>query len=107
MPPLARTLPRPARDAPFDPQETEIPRRHEVFFYPDDASFLESFRGFIKAALESGNAVVVVATASHLVSLRQTLQAQGIHLAAAVQQGVYIALDVEEVLLDIHGRRFA
>lgn len=85
-------------DAPFDSQETEITRRHEVFFYPDDASFLESFSGFIKAALECGNAVVVVATESHLVSLRQTLQAQGVGLAAAVQQGVYIALDVEEVL---------
>ena len=34
-------------------------------FIPDDAPFLESFSGFIKAALESGNAVVVVAT-SHL-----------------------------------------
>lgn len=37
------------------------------------ASFRESFSRFIKAALESGNAVA----ASHLVSLRQTLQAQG------------------------------
>jgi CheY-like chemotaxis protein len=85
-------------DAPSDSQETEIARRHEVFFYPDDASFLESFSGFIKAALESGNAVVVVATAPHLVSLQQTLQAQGVGLAAAVQRGVYVALDVEEVL---------
>ena len=84
--------------APFDSQETEIIRRHEVFFYLDDASFLASFSAFVKAALESGNAVVVVATESHLVSLRRTLQAQGVDVAAVVEQGVYIALDVEEVL---------
>jgi DNA-binding NarL/FixJ family response regulator len=85
-------------DAPFDPQETEITRRHEVFFYPDDASFLGSFSGFIKAALESGSAVVVVATESHLVSLRQTLQAQGVDVATVVDEGRYIPLSVAETL---------
>jgi DNA-binding NarL/FixJ family response regulator len=84
--------------APFDSQETEIARRHEVFFYPDDASFLKSFSGFIKAALESGNAVVVVATELHLVSLRQTLQAQGVDVATVVDEGRYIPLSIAETL---------
>jgi DNA-binding NarL/FixJ family response regulator len=85
-------------DGPFDSQETEITRHHEVVFYHDDASFVKSFSGFIKAALESGNAVVVVATESHLVNLRRTLQAQGVDVPAAVEQEVYIALNVGEVL---------
>jgi DNA-binding NarL/FixJ family response regulator len=84
--------------APFDSQETEIIRRHEVFFYLDDASFLARFSGFIKAALESENAVVVVATESHLVSLRQALQAQGVDVAAVVNEGRYIPLNVVETL---------
>jgi hypothetical protein len=85
-------------DAPLDSQETEITRRHEVFFYPDDSSFLESFSGFIRAALESGNAVVVVAIESHLVSLRQTLQARGADVATVVDEGRYIPLSVAETL---------
>jgi DNA-binding NarL/FixJ family response regulator len=85
-------------DAPSDSQETEIARRHEVLFYRDDASFLKSFSDFTKAALESGNAVLVVATESHLVSLRQTLQAQGVHVATVVDEGRYIPLSVAETL---------
>jgi CheY-like chemotaxis protein len=85
-------------DAPSDSQETEIARRHKVFFYPDDASFLKSFSGFIKAALESGNAVVVVATELHLVSLRQTLRAQGVDVATVVDEGRYIPLSIAETL---------
>lgn len=88
----------PPSNAPSDSQKTEITRRHEVFFYCDDASFLKSFSGFIKAALESGNAVVVVVTESHHVRLRQTLQEQGVDVATVVDEGRYIPLSVAETL---------
>jgi len=87
-----------AFDAPYGSQKNNITRRHEVLFYPDDACFVESFSRFIRAALESGNAVIAVATESHLVGLRQTLQAQGVDLATAIENGVYIPLDIAETL---------
>jgi hypothetical protein len=42
--------------------------------------------------------MVVVATESHLVSLRQTLQAQGVDVATVVDEGRYIPLSVAETL---------
>jgi hypothetical protein len=43
----------------------EIARSHEVEFYSDDAAFVVGVTRFIEAALESGTAVIVVATDSH------------------------------------------
>jgi len=94
--------PRPAKvrppDAPSGLRKTERTRCHEVLFYSDDGRFLESFSRFIRAALEAGNAVVVVATESHLVSLGQTLQPQGVDLAAVVEEGRYIPVSIAEML---------
>src|ERR1700751_3691499 len=41
-------------------QTTEIGYRHEVRFYSDSERFLDSFTQFIAAALNAGNAVIVV-----------------------------------------------
>ena len=72
--------------------------RHEVCFYTDDASFLRSLTGFIESTLEAGNAVIVVATASHQKSFLQCLQADGVDSAAAIKQGRYIPLDAADTL---------
>ena len=80
------------------PRNGEIERSHAVEFYSDDASFLVGFARFIEAALRSGNAVIVVATKSHLDSLFRRLQAQGLNIDAAIEQGSYIPLDVAETL---------
>ena len=72
--------------------------RHEVEFYADDAGFVNGFARFIEAALKQGNAVVVVASESHQVSLRQRLDAGGLNLAAEIKQGRYIPLNVTETL---------
>ena len=76
----------------------EIARRHEVEFYPDDAAFVVGFNRFIEAALEAGDAVIVVATESHRNSLLQRLQEHGVDIAAAMEQGRYVSLDVAETL---------
>jgi DNA-binding NarL/FixJ family response regulator len=84
--------------APVDLQEAKGARRHEVLFYPDDASFVKSFSDFIEAALESGNAVLVVATESHLGSLRRTLEARSVDVATGVEKGIYVPVDVVDML---------
>ena len=75
-----------------------IPRSHEVEFYSDDAAFVVGFTRFIEAALEAGNAVIVVATESHRESLLQRLQARGLNIGTAIEQGSYIPLDVADTL---------
>jgi DNA-binding NarL/FixJ family response regulator len=76
----------------------EIARSHEVEFYSDDAAFVVGFTRFIEAALESGNAVIVIATDSHRKSLLQRLQEHGVDIVAAVEQGRYVSLDVVDTL---------
>ena len=79
-------------------RSTEIARRHEVVFYSDDAGLLDDLTRFIGAALEAGNSAVVVATESHRDSLLPRLEAHGVDIAAAIEQGRYIALDAAAAL---------
>jgi len=79
-------------------RKTEITRSHEVEFYSDDAAFVVGFTRFIEAALEAGNAVIVVATEAHRKDLLATLQAHGVDIVAAIEQGRYISLDVADTL---------
>ena len=79
-------------------QSMEIARRHEAGFYSDDASLLDGFTQFVGAALKAGNSAIVVATESHRNSLLPRLQAYGLDIAIAIDQGRYISLDAVETL---------
>ena len=83
---------------PLQRQNIEIARRHEAGFYSDDAIFLDGFTQFIGAALKAGNAVIVVATELHRGSLLPRLQAHGLDIGAAIEQGRYISLDAADTL---------
>ena len=72
--------------------------RHEVEFYANDAGFVDGFAGFIKPALKAGNAVIVIATESHLADLLQRLTADGLNMPAEIEQGSYIPLEVTSTL---------
>ena len=76
----------------------EIGHRHAVQFYGDDASFVDGFTPFISAALNAGNAALVVATKPHRDRLLQRLHAHGLDIPSAINQGCYIALDAAETL---------
>lgn len=95
----SKTLDRPNESLPsLAVGRTKITRGHEVQFYSDDAAFVVGFTRFIEAALEAGNAVIVVATDSHRKSLLQRLQKHGVDIGAAVEQGRYVSLDVADTL---------
>lgn len=79
-------------------RSTEIARRHEVGFYSHNAGLLDDLTRFSEAALKAGNAAIVVATESHRNSLLLRLQALGLDIGAAIEQGRYIALDAADVL---------
>ena len=79
-------------------QIDEIPQHHQVGFYSDDRSFPADVSQFIGAALQAGNAAIVVATESHRNSLLRSLQAQGLDIDAAVEEGRYIAVHAADTL---------
>jgi len=83
---------------PLQRQDIELVRRHEAGFHSDDASLLDGFTQFIEAALKAGNAVIVVATESHLDSLLPRLQASSLNIRGAIEQGRYIPLDAAETI---------
>jgi hypothetical protein len=80
------------------PAKGEIVGHHEVVFYSDDGQLLDHLSRFVGAALNAGNGAVVVATGAHRESLARSLQASGVDLAAALEQGRYIAVDAAELL---------
>jgi CheY-like chemotaxis protein len=73
-------------------------RNHEAEFYLDDASFVIGLSRFVKASLEAGSVVIILATKSHRESLVQQLQQDRAGCAAAIQEGRYIAQDAAETL---------
>ncbi len=79
--------------------ETPVEKpRHEVLFYDDDKVLLDRLSRFVAAALEAGNAAIVLATEAHRDSLFQRLKAGGVDADAALRQGTYISLDAADVL---------
>jgi len=72
--------------------------RHELRFYSHDAAFVDDFAHSIEAALESGNAVVVIATELHRTNLLQKLRADGVDVDAAAERKLYQTLDVFDSL---------
>ncbi len=80
------------------PIKTEIARSHEVEFYSGDAAFLVGFARFIESALLAGKAVIVASTESHHKSLLERLEKCGADIAAAIERGLYLPLDVNEIL---------
>jgi len=75
-----------------------VTHRHEVAFYADDAAVVDGYARFIKSVLNDGNAVIVVVTESHRPSLVRRLEAEGVDVAASIQQGSYVPLDAAEAM---------
>jgi DNA-binding NarL/FixJ family response regulator len=72
--------------------------RHELSLYSDDAAFVDDFAHSIGAALEDGNAVVIIATESHRANLLQQLRSDGVDIDVAAERKLYIPLDVSDSL---------
>ena len=82
----------------IDAAEERAPYSHEVQFYSDDDVFLETVAVVIAAGLKSGSAAIAILTDSHRKALVSKLKAHGLDIDAATQQGIYIPLDVTEIL---------
>src|SRR5258708_1768804 len=71
---------------------------HLVQFSEDDASLINSVSAFVNTGLRTGEACIIVATASHRKSLEHHLQADGLDLAVAQAAGFYVSLDAAATL---------
>jgi signal transduction histidine kinase/ActR/RegA family two-component response regulator len=71
---------------------------HFVQFYEADGFLLNSLSGFIGAAINSGDAAVVVATKAHRDGLDELLRVNGLDVTNAVACGRYVSLDAAETL---------
>jgi DNA-binding NarL/FixJ family response regulator len=78
-------------------------RSHQIEFYKGDSSFVDGFATTIEAALRSGNAMVVVASESHLASIQQRLRSYGVDVDAAVERNSYIPLQFTDSLSAVDG----
>jgi DNA-binding NarL/FixJ family response regulator len=79
----------------------ESPRGHEVGFYSDDRHLVDDVAQFIGAALQNGNAAIVVATAFHRDGVLARLQSDGLNIVAAIEQGRCVLLDAADTLATV------
>jgi len=71
---------------------------HKLQIYSSDEAFLDGYASFVGGGLNSGNAVVVLATEAHRLGLSQRLRTLGFDLDAVIKSGSYISLDAAEIL---------
>ena len=71
---------------------------HSVEFYDDHAAFLDQLAFFVRSALETGGACLIIATEASRQGLAQRLRASGVDLTYAVQNSQYLLLDARATL---------
>jgi hypothetical protein len=86
---------------PVDGPKGQAPHRHDVHFYPDDSTLLDSLDCFIATTLMARNAAIVLATKPHREALVERLRDSAVDIDSAIQKGTYIALDAAEILSTI------
>ncbi len=74
------------------------PVAHVAQFYTVDSSYLDALHRSVKAALNAGDAAIVLGTESHRNGLTSRLKASGSDTARAMEDGRYVLLDATETL---------
>jgi DNA-binding NarL/FixJ family response regulator len=80
------------------PMKAAITYSHEVAVYHDDSSVVEGYARFIESSLKRGNVVIVIVTDSHRARLLPKLEADGVDVPGAIEQGRYIPLNIVDTL---------
>jgi len=74
--------------------------RHEVGFYSDDRSLMDGYTAFVGTSLRNGKAAIFVGSEAHCEKLLLRLQAYGLDMTAAIEQGRYVALNNSETVAE-------
>jgi hypothetical protein len=76
---------------------------HVVQFYGHDRELAERVSGYLLATLEGGGMAIVIATPEHRAEFEARLEQAGADLAAARDDGSYLALDAAGILRELMG----
>jgi DNA-binding NarL/FixJ family response regulator len=71
------------------------PRRHEILFCSDDAAVVDGFTRYIAAALNAGDAGIVLVTESHRTHILQELRTLGVDIDGAIERGTCLSFDAD------------
>jgi hypothetical protein len=71
---------------------------HGVQFYSDDEVLLDGIATHLRGAIESGNGAICIATRKHLAALADRPRMREEGMSAAIKQGRYLLLEVEDFL---------
>ncbi|HYG18207.1 MAG TPA: MEDS domain-containing protein [Ohtaekwangia sp.] len=74
------------------------PCEHVVQIYENDDVFLDLLGGFVSGGVNMGEAVIVIATTSHLEGLETRLESLGLNVLSLRSNNQYIPLDAAETL---------
>jgi anti-sigma regulatory factor (Ser/Thr protein kinase) len=74
-------------------ETASLPHDHVVNFYDDDDDIVDVLRDFVTDGLQSGSAILVVATRAHRDALEVALADDGFDVAASRQNGHFVCLD--------------
>jgi signal transduction histidine kinase len=75
--------------------------RHVVQFYGRDEELVDRVTGYLLGALDGGGVAVVIATPEHRREFETRLGQAGVDLAAARDDGSYLALDAAQTLSEL------
>jgi hypothetical protein len=71
---------------------------HSVHFYDTHQALIDRLRGIVTSGLNSGNAVLIVATENHRTQLVEALEQNGMNVEAAIRDERFIMSDAGETL---------
>ena len=74
------------------------PCHHLVQIYENEKVFLDALEGFIGSGFIAGDAVIIIATAEHLIAIEERLKAQGFDIDALSSTDQFIPLEANEML---------
>ena len=80
---------------------SNVPRRHEVQFYAKEGVLLDRLVPFIKASLQNGGVILMLARESHWTRASRRLRREGVDIDAAIKQRRCVVLDIREVLSNL------
>jgi CheY-like chemotaxis protein len=78
-----------------EPTDAPAPRRHEILFCSDGAAVVDGFTRCIAAALNAGDAGIVLVTEPHRTDLLQELRMQGVDIDRAIERGTCLSFDAD------------
>jgi CheY-like chemotaxis protein len=87
------------KESPSDiTKKAESTHSHVLELYADDEALLRGLTSWVEAALNAKGPVFAVVSESHRISLLARLQARGVGVAAAIDQGLFVVMDVDLAL---------